>query len=222
MSKLFDIKGYFDSSYEYQFNNRDMWEGKILVEDDGWFEGVVRDLSSMSYPDDRFVFGVYHPGKVIRLFKWTPTSISSPFVFHGKKSDDGYQGEFEVIDLFGSMPFGVSRIITEEADKVRDVTDTEVNGVKARIERYKTLLMDDIGREFYGNSIDLRSSMCKIVLRNYEGSGFTQEEIYSIMEEVGPVNERVIDSTTDDVVQYVKTFRDGNDFINLDDDELPF
>ena len=38
MSKLYDIKGYFDSSYEYQFNDRDMWEGKILVEDDGWFD----------------------------------------------------------------------------------------------------------------------------------------------------------------------------------------
>ena len=34
MSKLFDIKGYFDSSYEYQFNDRDRWEGKILLEDD--------------------------------------------------------------------------------------------------------------------------------------------------------------------------------------------
>lgn len=222
MSKLYDIKGYYDSSYEYQFNDRNMWEGKILVEDDGWFEGVVKEPSSMSYPDDRFVFGVYHPGKVIRLFKWTPTSISSPFVFHGEKSDDGYQGKFEVIDLFGSMPFGVSCIITEEADKVRDVTDMEVNGVKARIDRYKDLLMDDIGREFYDNSIALRNSMCKIVLRNYEGRVFTQEETDTIMEEVGPVNERVIDSTTDEVMQYVKTLRDEKGFVNLEDDELPF
>lgn len=129
MSKLFDIKGYYDSSYEYQFNDRNMWEGKILVEDDGWFLGIVKDPSSMSYTDDRFVFGVYYPGKVIRLFKWTPTSYSSPFVFHGKKSDDGYQGEFEVIELYGSMPFGVSRIITQEADKVREVETSEVNQV---------------------------------------------------------------------------------------------
>lgn len=226
MSKLFDIKGYFDSSFEYQFNDRNMWEGKILVEDDGGFEGVVKDPRSMSYTDDRFVFGVYYPGKVIRLFKWTPTSYSSPFVFDGNKEDNGYDGKLEVIQLFGSYPFGVSRIITEEAEKVREVSDTEINGVKARIDRYKALLMDDIGREFYGNSIALRSSMCKIILRNYEGRGFTQEESDSIMEECGPVNDRVISTTADEAYQFVKKIQAENpNFFSAsdaDDDELPF
>lgn len=55
--------------------------------------------------------------------------------------------------------------------------------------------MDDVGREFYDNSMALRSSMCKIILRNYEGRGFTQEESDSIMEECGPVNDRVMAST---------------------------
>ena len=142
MSKLFDIKGYFDSSYEYQFNDRDMWEGKILLEDDGWFEGVVKDVSS-SYQEDRFVFGVYHPGKVIELFKWTPTSFSSPFVFHGNKSEVGYQGEFEVIGLMGSMPYGVSRITPEEVVLGNDEEQVEIDDVKRRIERYKVLLMDE-------------------------------------------------------------------------------
>lgn len=223
MSKLYDIKGYFDSSYEYQFNDRDMWEGKILVEDDGWFEGVVKDPNSLSYPDDRFVFGVYHPGKVIRLFKWTPTSINSPFVFYGKKEEEGYQGQFEVIELFGSMPFGVSRIITEKAEKVREVEASEVTGVQARIDRYKDLLMDDIGREFYRNSLAMRSSMCKIILRNYEGRGFTQEETDMIMEECGPVNERVMEATEEAAKELVlKITPDMFSAADADDDELPF
>lgn len=220
MSKLNDIKGYFDCSFQYQFNDNDMWEGKILLEDDGWFEGVVKDPNSLSYTDDRFVFGVYYPGKVIELFKWTPTSISSPFVFHGKKEEVGYQGQFEVIELFGSMPFGVSRIITEEAEKVREVESSEVTGVQARIDRYKDLLMDDIGREFYRNSLAMRSSMCKIILRNYERRGFTPEEIQSVMEEVGPVNDRVVESTASEIRQYVKTPRIYDN--PMDDDELPF
>ena len=136
-----------------------MWEGKFLLEDDGWFEGVVKDPSSISYPDDRFIFGVYHPGKVIELFKWTPTSISSPFVFYGKKDAKGYDGRLEVIEIFGTMPFGASRIVTQEAQDVKDASDEEVNGVKARIDRYKCLLMDDIGREFYDNSIAMRRRM---------------------------------------------------------------
>lgn len=64
--KLNDIKGYFGSSYSYQFNDTDMWKGKILVEDDGSFLGVVVDTSS-SYSDDRLVFGAYHSGEVTEL-----------------------------------------------------------------------------------------------------------------------------------------------------------
>ena len=223
MSKLFDIRGYYDSSYEYQFNDRNMWEGKILLEDDGWFEGIVKDPSSMSYTDDRFVFGVYHPGKVIRLFKWTPTSYSSPFVFHGEKASKGYEGKLDVIELFGSYPFGVSRIFTWEAEMIREVSDNEVNGVRARIDRYKDLLMDDIGREFYNNSLAIRNSMCKIILRGYEGSGFTQEESDSIMNECNPVNERVVASTEEAAKQFVlKITPNMFSAADADDDELPF
>lgn len=222
MSKLHDIKGYFDSSYSYQFNDRDMWEGKILVEDDGWFEGVVKDVSS-SYTEDRFIFGVYHPGKVIELFKWTPTSFSSPFVFHGKKSDEGYQGEFEVIGLLDTVPYGVSRITTEEKVLSSDEEKIEIDDVKRRIDRYKVFFMDDVGREFYDNSIAMRSSMCEIILRGYEGREFTPEESDSIMSECGPVNDRVIEATCDVVKQYMKKPGEVKIFDNLDeDDDLPF
>lgn len=223
MSKLHDIKGYFDSSYEYQFNDKDMWEGKILVEDDGWFEGVVKDVSS-SYTEDRFVFGVYHPGKVIQLFKWTPTSYSSPFVFNGSIAEEGYDGEFEVIELMGTIPYGVSRIITEEASLVRDVTDSEIEEVRGRIDRYKSSIMDDIGREFYDNSIAMRNSMCQIILRNYQGEGFTGEECKAIMEECEPVTQRVYAATEAAIKQYVKEMPEivPNNLDDSDDDEFPF
>ena len=226
MSKLYDIKGYWDRSNSYQFNDRDMWEGKFLLEDDGWFEGVVKDPSSLSYTDDRFIFGVYHPGKVIELFKLTPTSVNSPFVFHGKRDSNGYDGSLEVIGLFGTMPFGASRIVTQEVVDVKDAVDKEVNGVKARIDRYKFFLMDDIGREFYDNSIAMRRRMSQIVLRNYEGRAFTPEEADEIMEEVGPINDRVMSATADEAYQFVKKIQAENpNFFSdadADDDELPF
>ena len=84
MAKLMDIKGYWDMSGSFNFNDNDMWEGKILLNDDGWFEGIVVDPNS-SYTEDRFIFGVYHPEKVIELFKFTPIDVSAPFVFHGKR-----------------------------------------------------------------------------------------------------------------------------------------
>ena len=66
MSKLVDIKGYWNMSGGYDFNDNDMWEGKLLLEDDGWFEGIVNDPTS-PYTGDRMVFGIYHPTKIIEL-----------------------------------------------------------------------------------------------------------------------------------------------------------
>jgi len=218
MSKLNDIKGYWDMSYGYNFNETDMWEGKILLEEDGWFEGIVVDPNS-SYKEDRFIFGVYHPTKVIELFKFTPIDVSSPFVFHGKRDAKGYEGQFEAIGLFGSMPCGVSHIITQDAELNRGNVELEVKELQAKIKRYKESIMDEAGKSFYDNSIAMRNSMCQIILRNYEGRGFTQDEGEKIMEECQPVNERVTKATSDEVKRLVKTMPKSS---FLDDDDLPF
>lgn len=34
MRKLMDIKGYWDTTYGYGFNDKNMWEGQILLDDD--------------------------------------------------------------------------------------------------------------------------------------------------------------------------------------------
>lgn len=219
MGKLNDIKGYWDMSYNYDFNDNDMWEGKILLEEDGWFEGIVVDPNS-SYKEDRFIFGVYHPTKVIELFKFTPINISSPFVFHGKRDAKGYEGQFETIGLFGPTPCGVSHIITQDAELTRGNIDLEVQELQAKIQRYKDSIMDEIGKSFYDNSIAMRNSMCQIILRNYEGRGFTAEESQQIMEECQPVNDRVMQSTTEEVKRLVKTM--PNVSFEDNDDDLPF
>lgn len=218
MAKLNDIKGYWDATYSYDFNDINMWEGQILLEEDGWFEGIVVDPKS-SYTKDRFIFGVYHPDKVIELFKFTPVSVSNPFVFHGKRDAKGYDGEFELIGLFGSYPYGVSHIITQDAELARGNVDKEFEELKSRIQNYKNNTMDEVGKSFYDNSIAMRNSMCQIILRNYEGKGFTAEESQRIMEECQPVNDRVMQSTTEEVKRLVKKMPN---VLFDDDDDLPF
>lgn len=220
MSKLNDIKGYWDMSYGYDFNDNDMWEGKILLEEDGWFEGIVVDPNS-SYKEDRFIFGVYHPTKVIELFKFTPIDVSAPFVFHGNRDAKGYDGQFETIGLFGSMPCGVSHIITQDAEVMRGNVETEVEELKSKIQKYKNNTMDEVGKSFYDNSIAMRNSMCQIILRNYEGRGFTKEESQEIMEECQPVNNRVMQATEEEAKKLVKRMP-RKTFIADDDDDLPF
>lgn len=218
MEKLIDIKGYWDDSYKYSFNDFNMWEGKILLEDDGWFEGIVVDPHS-PYKKDRFVFGVYHPNKVIELFKFTPVAVCLPFVFHGKRDPKGYSGEFEEINLLGSIPYGVSHIITQEVERIRENIEPEIDELKIRIQKYKYNTMDEVGKKFYDNSIAMRKSMCQIILRNYEGRGFNREEVQQIMEEVQPVNERVIKSTDEEIKRLVKKMPT---IIIDENDDLPF
>ena len=217
MAKLNDIKGYWDMSYGYNFNDNDMWEGKILLEDDGWFEGIVIDPNS-SYTEDRFIFGVYHSDRVIELFKFTPINVSSPFVFHGKRNVDGYDGKFETIGLLGTEPCGVSHIITQDAEAARGNVDSEVLDLEMRIQRYKDSVMDDIGREFYNNSIAMRNSMCKIILRSYQGRGFTIKEKREIMNECRPVNQRVVEATREATKRLVREKTN----VVFEEDDLPF
>jgi len=191
MTKLNNIKGYWDATYSHCFNEVNMWEGKILLEEDGWFEGIVADTNS-SYTGDRFIFGVYYPTKVIELFKFAPENISDPFVFHGKMNANGYEGEFELIGLFGPSPYGISRITTQDIEHDKENVDKEIEELKSRIQNYKDNIMGEAGQSFYANSMAMRNSMCQIILREYEGKGFTTEECIQIMEECQPVNDRVM------------------------------
>ena len=68
MEKLNDIAGYWDMSGNYKFNDTNMWEGKILLDESGWFEGIVKDPNS-AYTGPRLVFGIYHPEKIIELIE---------------------------------------------------------------------------------------------------------------------------------------------------------
>ncbi len=218
MVKLKDIKGYWNMSYDYDFNDNDMWEGKILLEEDGWFEGIVVDPNS-SYKEDRFIFGVYHPTKVIELFKFSPVDVSSPYVFYGNKNANGYDGQFEVIGLLGSMPCGVSHIVTQDAETVRESIDFEIDELKSRIQSYKDNIMDEVCKSFYDNSIAMRQSMCQIILRNFDGRGFNAEEYQQVMKECKPVNDRVMQATEEEARNLIK--RMPKEFFE-DDDDFPF
>ena len=220
MTKLKNIQGYWNMSGEVNFNNNDMWEGKLLLEDDGWFEGIVVDPNS-SYKKDRFVFGVYHPEKVIELLKFTPISVSAPFVFHGTKTEEGYDGEFEVIGYLGSTPCGVSRLITSESEFTNEELDSEIEEVKTKIQNYKDSTMDEYGRTFYDNTIAMRSSMCKIILKNYEGTGYTDEEKAQIEADAQQAEERITTAIEEDTKKLVKTIEYPKDS-DPDDWDLPF
>ncbi len=215
MKELNKIKGYWDSTFSYNFDEHNMWEGKILLYENGWFEGIVVDPYS-SYTEDRFIFGIYHPDKVIELYKFTPLYVSSPFVFHASKEDNGYNGQLETIGLFGPTLFGVTHITTQP---VKENVETETEELENRIKRYKETIMDEVGQEFYDNSISIKNALSTIILGNYEGKQFTNLEIQEIMKECQPVNEKVMESTNKAINEMFEELDDEiNDFIDIDDE----
>ncbi len=177
MANLMDIKGYWNMSNNYDFNERDMWEGTLLLQDDGWFEGIVVDPSS-SYTGERFIFGVYHPEKVIELFKLAPISVSSPFVFHGIRDVKGYDGQFETINFFDTTPCGNSHIITQYPEVDRGYVDAEIIRLELRIQKYKASVIAEceLLRMFYNIAIAIRENMTQSVLRNYKEQAFTSKQ----------------------------------------------
>ena len=179
MAKLNDIKGYWDTSYGCDFNYNDMWEGKILLEEDGWFEGIVVDPNSF-YKKDRFIFGVYYPNKVIELFKCTPIDVSAPFVFHGTRDVTGYDGTFESIGLLGSTPCGVSRIITRDAEFARENVDSEIDELKSS-PIYETNLMS-----YLASSVELESyeELENQIILSFNNAIFDDFNDQNILEEV--------------------------------------
>lgn len=218
MTRLMDIKGYWDMSSGDDFNDQNRWEGQILLHDDGFFEGIVIDPNS-SYTEDRFVFGAYFPGRVLELFKFTPISVTSPFVFYGERDAKGYGGHFKSIGLFGSVPCGTSFITTQNVEMTRESVAEETKNLENRIQRYKENIMDDIGREFYDNTIATRKTLTQTILRNYEGRGFTLEEYEELRREFEPINERVMQKTDEAAKKLVKQ---KPILLTDEDDDLPF
>lgn len=217
MKKLIDIKCYWNKTFDFNMNDKDTWEGQILLEEDGWFEGIVNDPYSQ-YKGYRFIFGIYHPEKVIELYKYAPEEISKPLKFHGDRDAKGYDGEFSIIGLFGEQPYGNCHIITQYSELARNNIQEEVSSLEAKIKYWKDYIMYCDCKLFYDNTIAMRRVLSEIILKNHNGETFTDEEIGKIKEEFYPIQNKIIRSTVKEIKQLAK--RMPFDF-NCDE-ELPF
>lgn len=220
MSKLYNIKGYWNMGKKPFFIDDQSWTGQILLDEDGWFEGVVQDTNSLRV--DRFVFGVYGPEKGIELHKLVPLTLSDPFIFHGIKEEEGYEGEFEAIHLFGSKPVGVSRIQTDEV--LSDNLEQDIQVLKNRIQSFKDDVLEHSAKDLYINSLAMRNAMCKIILGNFDGKLYTRNEMEELMAECKPINDKVVDQTVEEAKRLVlehknKQQKSSSSFYG---DELPF
>ena len=219
MSKLMDIKGFWDMDGGIDnFIDENMWEGKIILENDGWFEGIANDLSS-EYTGDRFIFGVYHPGKVIELLKVSPARVSNPFVFRAKRDAKTYIGEFSAITTFGEHPCGTTLITTQDVQLMKDkgfsqVAERDVVAERRELaQRIETFKMGDNYPDLYSNTLGIRKNLADFLLRQYNGEEFTQEQVEEMLK---PTCDEVEKATQEAVKEMI--FQMKHKCFDLDDD----
>ena len=59
--------------------------------------------------------------------------------------------------------------------------------------------MDDTCALFYGRYLEIRDALCQIFSKNFEGKGFTEEEISELMQVLDPMNKKVLNDTTEEL-----------------------
>lgn len=163
MAKLIDIKGYWNMANDWDFDEKNVWEGQILLQEDGWFEGIVVDPHS-EYTQDRFVFGACHEGCVIFLNKFTPLETSTPLIFQGEFNGHDYTGEVDSVSLMTAYKCGNARMLTEEVHKDLEEQSQELT---TRIEGFKNTKMNKAFMEIYHNLLVRRQEFTEEVMATY-------------------------------------------------------
>ena len=172
MNKVFEIK--CDWLIDEETNKKGSWQGRIILNEDGWFEGIVNDIES-KYTDDRFIFGVFIQDKIIELHLLARKEISEPFVYYGTKNNNSYSGNFESSGLFGPYPTGISNINTYETDL------SYSSYVETKINNFKDSIMDTEGKNYYSKILNNKDELFQSVLNKYEGKELNKRSFKNLV-----------------------------------------
>ena len=140
MEKIYNITGYWNMGFDYNFEENDKWDGLIVLDDNGWFEGIVSNCSN----NKRIILGMFIPEKGIEIVKIDRNNMY-PLLYHCKKVNNSYDGEFNIAGLLGEIECGKTHIILTENTIINENEKEEIienmNKMKNQIEQaYKTAL----------------------------------------------------------------------------------
>lgn len=116
MEKYYELTGYWNLVGEYNFSENKKWKGQIILEQDGWFEGIAYD-SDYSKNTYRMIFGMYYPEKGIYMYKMAPRTLCEPQIICGTYNENGLEGEMSALSFSGAVSIGVSRIKSRQIEK---------------------------------------------------------------------------------------------------------
>ena len=114
MSELYEIESKYRPLELDDYEAENTWSGKIIVEEDGWFEGIIREKTEEDV--DIFVFGIYLPESRIEVHTISPYIDRRATVYNGRKSLDTFFGRYEIEDENFSYQIGEAIVKTTEID----------------------------------------------------------------------------------------------------------
>jgi len=173
------IKCYLDMSYEQKYDENNMWEGNIFIQENGFFEGIISNKES---GNETLIFGIYYPDKFIRMYKVNSVFTEKPFRLDAKAEDESYEGNFYQIDLFGETMCGNCKIgITDRP--LEEQNNVEIVFFQKKLDYFKNKKLDALAKDFY-----LRQKR-EICLLN-------KKELKEIISKCSPVNKNLMDEKT--------------------------
>lgn len=184
MTKLMDfICEWSISGVTSNFGESYKYIGKMLLEEDGWFEGLIKWPENSSFPEYQLVFGVLNE-QGIELYKITSALVSMPFIYKCKifMEDEwlqSYMGEFFVLDMAGEKPIGRASIRVEDVEKLtKDGYTGNINGDDPEFvyDRVLGLSTENEKEDLLKKIIDFKSR-CKDFKKLYDDTLSSKQEI---------------------------------------------
>ena len=169
MEKLKNITGYWNLHDDRELEDNDMWQGTILVGDDGWFEGLIYDINGDE--NYKMVYGIYHSDIAIELVR--VDNKNAPVTYRALKNSSGYyKGDVFADTTEGDVLCGEVRIVTQDVnhygsyDEANNYFKEEKAYLESALDEIKK---DDVCRGLYESAYELRAQTSANLLQSYFG-----------------------------------------------------
>ncbi len=117
-----NIKGYWDLSKMGHYDDEQMWVGRILIEDDGWFEGLVQNRNNSHNTGTSFVFGFTKEGKIVNLYKVSNGQEPTIYKYYGDGLSGPRDNKIELLHENKFVSFGKCEMSLKEISLEKEPT----------------------------------------------------------------------------------------------------
>lgn len=150
----------------FGYDHQRLFKGKLLSDENGWVEGILKTLDEESEGEKRFVFGPFYPEKVMELFEISLTANNEVLNYHIEKEATDYKGQVLTMDQPSAQLYGLCSLIVQSPELDSENNFGKVKQLEREIEEFKNR-MDLYGQAFYVATIQDRDRIMKVVADSY-------------------------------------------------------